>query len=84
LIDAILGTDPNIKQGYEFDSLPALIEERRPYVFFASAAPVVPRNTGDRYFAVTQFGAIHFTLNESGASVDPNTGVITGGVPLGK
>jgi prepilin-type N-terminal cleavage/methylation domain-containing protein len=57
LIDGVLGA--GVKQGYEFAAGPCT---RTPeLLWFATARPVVPRTTGDRYFAMNQTGSIHYT-----------------------
>lgn len=57
LIDDVLGG--GTKQGYTFAAGPS---PRSPeLLWWATAVPVLPRTTGDRYFALNQAGIMHYT-----------------------
>ncbi|MCW8141463.1 MAG: prepilin-type N-terminal cleavage/methylation domain-containing protein [Planctomycetota bacterium] len=57
LIDPVLGS--NTKQGYIFATAHSTATSE--FLWFATANPVQPRTTGDRYFATNHSGVIYYT-----------------------
>jgi len=85
LVDTVLGGGNFTKTGYSFGSEPSSVTTSAPFVWYATADPVVPKNTGDRYFATNNSGVIYFTLGGF-VTVDPLTGSIapSDASPIGK
>jgi len=85
LVDTVLGGGNFTKTGYSFASGPSSVTTSAPFVWSAVADPVVPKNTGDRYFATNNSGVIYFTLGKPIAP-DGATGAVaaTDGNPIGK
>jgi hypothetical protein len=76
LIDPVLGSGE--KNGYAFTCRPS---PDVPAVFwFATANPVVPRETGDRYFCTNQAGVIFYTTR---AAIAPDAGGPLCTIPAG-
>ena len=77
LVDELLGS--GTKRGYAFRASYSVITSE--FLWFATAGPVLPTVTGDRYWATNQAGVLFYT---SGASIPhdpticalPNHGVV--------
>jgi hypothetical protein len=80
LIDAVLAS--GTKQGYLFQGGYGLSTSE--FIWFATAEPMLPGTTGDRYFAVNQEGVVYYTtsspfsLNLGDCSMPP------GALPVGR
>ena len=80
LIDGVLGSAT--KQGYGFVATPSA--STAEFLWLATANPVSPRTTGDRYFATNHAGVIYYTTATPTAP-NANTCVIsTAMLPVGK
>ncbi|HZU97160.1 MAG TPA: Hint domain-containing protein [Planctomycetota bacterium] len=80
LIDGVLGS--GTKQGYVFAVEPSSTEPALSW--FATARPVLPGTTGDRYFVTNERGVIFYTTAAPFA-VDPSICAIPShAVPIGK
>jgi type IV pilus assembly protein PilA len=80
LIDGVLGS--GTKQGYGFAA--AASSSTGEFLWQATANPVSPRTTGDRYFATNHAGVIYYTTTAT-ATVNATTCVIpTTMLPVGK
>jgi len=80
LIDSVLGA--GTKQGYAFV---ALASAGTPdFLWYATANPVVPTTTGDRYFATNHEGVIYYTTEGTptinATTCDPPTNML----PVGR
>jgi type IV pilus assembly protein PilA len=69
LIDGLLGS--GVKQGYRFTCFPSV--ESPELLWFATANPVEPGETGDRYFCTNHAGVIYYT-GSLGGSISPLAG----------
>mgnify|MGYP003651920088 CR=1 FL=1 len=80
LIDGVLAS--GTKQGYAFQ---CLVSTAHPTSAWAvTAAPLVPGETGDRYFAINQEGVV-YTSDKAPIVVDPATCAMPAGAqPLGR
>lgn len=58
LIDLVLGS--GTKNGYIFDAQPS--STTAEFLWFATANPIFPGTTGDRYFAVNHEGVTYYSL----------------------
>lgn len=82
LIDPVLGS--GTKQGYIFDATHSTATSE--FLWFATANPVQPGTTGDRYFATNHSGVIYYT-GVQGTSITANNTtcvVPTTMLPVGK
>lgn len=75
LIDAVLAGGE--RQGYRFECRPATAREG----WWATATPLSPGHSGDRYFATNDEGAIYYRT-EGPFAIDPATGLIPEGSSL--
>jgi len=80
LVDRLLMDGEN--RGYYFDTQPSI---RYPeFVWWATANPVIPMNTGDRYFFTNNSGII-YSSREGPIEADPESGEpISDCTPIGK
>lgn len=67
LIDGVLGA--GLKQGYSFECEASTTTSE--FLWFATANPVSPTTTGDRYFATNHSGVIYYT-GTTGSSIAVN------------
>ena len=71
-------------QGYEYDVRASSSPAFRPFVWFAVVKPIVPTQTGDRYFYTNQTGVIFFANSAQSVTVNNVLGEFTGVTPIGQ
>lgn len=80
LIDAILAS--GTRAGYAFRGAPSTVSAE--VLWFATANPVIPSGTGDRYFCQNHSGTIFYTSAGSFALNTTNCTIPANGVTIGK
>ena len=74
LIDPVLGAGE--QQGYRFACGPG---QEPAFLWWATANPIRPGGSGDRYFATSHFGVVYYAL-DAPVAIDPRTGEVPEGV----
>lgn len=79
LIDSVLGS--GVKQGYAFQVVPS--PQTPEFLWMATADPVLPGKTGDRYFMINHEGIIYYS-NTAPFTITPDCATPADATPLGR
>ena len=82
LVDMVLAS--GTKQGYLFDTWPSA--QTSEFLWFATASPAFPADTGDRYFCMNHEWVIYYSM-EGGlqrSDIGPDCAIPSGWSPVGK
>jgi hypothetical protein len=80
LVDDVLGS--GTKQGYVFEVAPSTSTSE--FLWFATARPIVPGVTGDRYFCTNYSAVIFYTCRRAAALNDTTCATPADFLPIGK